>query len=271
VTDATTAPAGGALKQAQAPETLIEVRGLLSQFGERTIHENLDLDVQRGEVLGVVGGSGTGKTVLLNSIIGLKEPEGGSVKIFGYDRAAMTQEEEADVERRTGILFQNGALFSSLTVLDNVASPLVEHTQLSRPVIRELAEMKIAMVGLKPEAHYLKPAELSGGMRKRVGLARALALDPELLFLDEPTAGLDPIGAAAFDDLIRQLSDDLGLTVFMITHDLDSLYAITDKVAVLADKHVVEKATVRELERSDHPWIKDYFLGPRGRAADQAA
>lgn len=254
-----------------APERMIEVRGLLSQFGERTIHENLDLDLERGEVLGVVGGSGTGKTVLLNSIIGLKEPDGGTVKILGYDRATMTKEQEADIERRTGILFQQGALFSSLSVIDNVASPLVEHTELSKDVIRELAEMKIAMVGLKPEAHHLKPAELSGGMRKRVGLARALALDPELLFLDEPTAGLDPIGAAAFDELIKQLSDDLGLTVFMITHDLDSLYAITDKVAVVADKHIVAKATVQELERSDHPWIREYFLGPRGRAADKAA
>ena len=252
-------------------ETIIEVRGLLSQFGDRTIHENLDLDVQRGEVLGVVGGSGTGKTVLLNSIIGLKQPEGGSVKLFGVDRETMSKDEAAEIERRTGVLFQQGALFSALTVLDNVASPLVEHTNLPANTIRELAEMKIAMVGLKPESHYLKPAELSGGMRKRVGLARALALDPELIFLDEPTAGLDPIGAAAFDQLIRDLSDDLDLTVFMITHDLDSLYAICDRVAVLADKHVVEKATVQELEGSDHPWIKEYFLGPRGRAAHKAA
>ena len=256
---------------AAVPERLIEVRGLLSQFGDRVIHEGLDLDLERGEVLGVVGGSGTGKTVLLNSIIGLKEPDGGSVSILGYDRATVTSAEEADVERRTGILFQQGALFSALSVIDNVAAPLVEHTHLSADVIRELAEMKIAMVGLKPEAHHLKPAELSGGMRKRVGLARALALDPELLFLDEPTAGLDPIGAAAFDALIRQLSNDLGLTVFMITHDLDSLYAITDKVAVVADKHIVAKATVQELERSDHPWIREYFLGPRGRAANRAA
>ena len=253
------------------PENLIEVRGLLSQFGDRVIHENLDLDVNRGEVLGVVGGSGTGKTVLLNSIIRLKEPEGGTIRLFGRDTGDMTKAEAADVERRTGVLFQQGALFSSLSVLENVSSPMVEHTTLSRSVINELAEMKIAMVGLKPEAHHLKPAELSGGMRKRVGLARALALDPELLFLDEPTAGLDPIGAAAFDDLIRQLSDDLGLTVFMITHDLDSLYAICDKVAVLADKRVVEKASVQDLEKSDHPWIQEYFLGPRGRAAAKAA
>ena len=255
----------------ETPEVLIEVRGLLSQFGERTIHENLDLDVLRGEVLGVVGGSGTGKTVLLNSILGLKEPEGGTIRVFGHDVSDMTSAQAAEVERRSGVLFQAGALFSSLSVLENVASPLVEHTKLSRRVIRDIAEMKIAMVGLGPESHHLKPAELSGGMKKRVGLARALALDPDLLYLDEPTAGLDPIGAAAFDELIRGLSDDLGLTVFMITHDLDSLYAICDKVAVLADKRVVAKAPVAELETSDHPWIREYLLGPRGRAAHKAA
>jgi phospholipid/cholesterol/gamma-HCH transport system ATP-binding protein len=254
-----------------APTALIEVRDLLTRFGEHTVHEGLDLDVVRGEVLGVVGGSGTGKTVLLNSIIGLREPDGGSVRVFGHDVADLSDAAAAEIERRTGVLFQQGALFSSLSVLENVASPLVEHTRLPRRMIHEIAEMKIAMVGLKPESHDLKPAELSGGMRKRVGLARALALDPELLFLDEPTAGLDPIGAAAFDALIRSLSDDLGLTVFMITHDLDSLYAICDKVAVLADRRVVAKATVDELERSDHPWIREYFLGPRGRAAHKVS
>ncbi|GAA0391415.1 ABC transporter ATP-binding protein [Brevundimonas terrae] len=252
-------------------EPVIEVRGMLSQFGERVIHQNLDLTVNRGEIVGVVGGSGTGKTVLLNSIIGLKEPEDGSVKLFGQDRSTMTKAEAVAVEQRTGILFQRGALFSSLNVMENVSAPLLEHTRLSRNVIRELTEMKVAMVGLKPEALYLKPSELSGGMIKRVGLARALALDPELLFLDEPTAGLDPIGAAAFDQLILELSRDLGLTVFMITHDLDSLYTICDQVAVLADKHVIAKAPVAELEKSDHPWIKEYFLGPRGRAAKQSA
>lgn len=248
-------------------DVMIAVKGLRSQFGDHVIHEDLNLTVERGEVLAVVGGSGTGKTVLLNTIIGLKQPEGGSVEMFGRDMAGLSEAEAADVERRTGVLFQSGALFSSLTVLQNVAAPMIEHTRLPKAMIDEIAEMKIAMVGLKPEAHHLKPAELSGGMKKRVGLARALSLDPELLFLDEPTAGLDPIGAAAFDELIRSLSDDLGLTVFMITHDLDSLYAITDKVAVLADKHVVAAATVSELERSEHPWIREYFLGPRGRAA----
>ncbi|MCZ8087296.1 MAG: ABC transporter ATP-binding protein [Brevundimonas sp.] len=246
---------------------LIEVRGLVTRFGARTVHQDLDLDVRRGEVLGVVGGSGSGKTVLLNSIIGLRDPDGGSVRLLGKDVADLTAAEAAELEQRTGVLFQQGALFSSLTVLENVASPLVEHTRLPRRLIREIAEMKIAMVGLEPGSHYLKPAELSGGMRKRVGLARALALDPELLFLDEPTAGLDPIGAGAFDALIRSLSVDLGLTIFMITHDLDSLYAICHKVAVLADRRVVAKATVEELEHSDHPWIREYFLGPRGRAA----
>jgi phospholipid/cholesterol/gamma-HCH transport system ATP-binding protein len=253
------------------PTALIEVRGLVSRFGDHAVHEGLDLDLLRGEVLGVVGGSGTGKTVLLNSILGLKDPDGGTIRVFGHDVADLDADEAAEIERRTGVLFQQGALFSSLSVLENVASPLVEHTRLPRRTILEIAEMKIAMVGLKPEAHHLKPAELSGGMRKRVGLARALALDPELLFLDEPTAGLDPIGAAAFDALIRSLSDDLGLTVFMITHDLDSLYAICDKVAVLADRRVVAKATVDELERSDHPWIREYFLGPRGRAAHKVS
>ena len=252
-------------------EGYIELSNVKKSFGPKHVLNGVTLSVPRGHSLVVIGGSGTGKTVLLNSIIGLKEPEGGSVSILGHDRATMTGADEADVQRRTGILFQQGALFSSLSVIDNVASPLVEHTGLPVGVIRELAEMKIAMVGLKPEAHHLKPAELSGGMRKRVGLARALALDPELLFLDEPTAGLDPIGAAAFDALIRQLSQDLGLTVFMITHDLDSLYAITDKVAVVADRHIVAKATVQELEQSDHPWIREYFLGPRGRAAGRAA
>ncbi|WP_068878636.1 MULTISPECIES: ABC transporter ATP-binding protein [unclassified Phenylobacterium] len=248
----------------------IEVRGLRSQFGDHVVHDNLDLTAMRGEVLGVVGGSGTGKSVLLNTIIGLRNPDAGSVTVFGQELKRASRRRWSALERSWGVLFQGGALFSNLTVRENIAAPMFEHTKLSRREAYELAELKISMVGLRPEAGSLKPAELSGGMRKRAGLARALALDPELLFLDEPTSGLDPIGAAAFDELIRDLADSLDLTVFMITHDLDSLYEITDRVAVLADKHVVATAPVRELERSDHPWIREYFLGARGRAARDA-
>ena len=249
----------------------IEVRGLRSQFGDHVVHDNLDLTVERGEVLGVVGGSGTGKSVLLNSIIGLRQPDAGTVKVLGQDIQRTSRRRWSEIESCWGVLFQQGALFSNLTVRENVAAPMYEHTKLPRRVVHELADLKIALVGLRPGAGDLKPAELSGGMRKRAGLARALALDPQLLFLDEPTAGLDPIGAGAFDELIRDLSDSLDLTVFMITHDLDTLYSITDRVAVLADKHVVEVAPVADLERSQHPWIQEYFLGPRGRAAAVAA
>jgi phospholipid/cholesterol/gamma-HCH transport system ATP-binding protein len=261
------APLPPSIDTAEAERFPIEVRGLVSSFGDNLVHDGLDLKVERGEVLGVVGGSGTGKSVLLNTIIGLKAPDGGTVRLFGGDMRTASRRRWSSVERRWGVLFQQGALFSNLTVRENVAAPLFEHTRLPRREVEELAELKIAMVGLPARAATLKPAELSGGMRKRAGLARALAMDPELLFLDEPTAGLDPIAAEAFDALIKDLSDSLDLTVFMITHDLDSLYAITDRVAVLADRKVVAVAPVRELERSDHPWIKQYFLGPRGRAA----
>ena len=250
---------------------VIEIRNLRTGFGDHVVHHHLNLTLRRGEVLGVVGGSGAGKSVLLNTIIGLKRPQGGSIKIFGQDIAHVSERRWTAIERRWGVLFQQGALFSNLTVQENVAAPLFEHTDLPRKEIYELADLKIALVGLRPDAGSLKPAELSGGMRKRAGLARALALDPQLLFLDEPTSGLDPIGAAAFDELIADLAASLDLTVFMITHDLDSLYAITDRVAVLADKKIVAAAPVRELESSDHPWIREYFLGPRGRAAAAAA
>ena len=249
----------------------IEVRGLVNAFGDHVVHDHLDLTVRRGEVLGVVGGSGAGKSVLLNSIIGLRRPQGGTIRVLGQDLERASRKRWDAINRSWGVLFQQGALFSNLTVRENVSAPMFEHTELSTRQVHELADLKIALVGLRPEAGALKPSELSGGMRKRAGLARALALDPELLFLDEPTSGLDPIGASAFDELIRDLSDSLDLTVFMITHDLDTLYAITDRVAVIADKKVVATAPVHELEKSDHPWIREYFLGPRGRAAAAGA
>lgn len=245
----------------------IRVSGLVTRFGDRLVHDGLDLTIPRGQVVGVVGGSGAGKSVLLNTIIGLRQPQGGTVCVFGQDIRYAKRRAWTAIERRWGVLFQAGALWSNLTVKDNVAAPLFEHTSLKKREISELADLKIALAGLPPGSGALKPSELSGGMIKRASLARALALDPDLLFLDEPTSGLDPISAAAFDELIGDLSSSLRLTVFMITHDLDSLYAITDQVAVIADRKVVAMAPVRELETSDHPWIRSYFQGPRGRAA----
>jgi phospholipid/cholesterol/gamma-HCH transport system ATP-binding protein len=257
---------------AEADEPVICVRGLSNAFGEQTVHENLDLDVRRGEILGVVGGSGTGKSVLMRSIIGLQTPIAGTVDVFGEPMIGRDEQEARDVRRRWGVLFQGGALFSTLTVAENVEVPLREYfPQLGERFLDEIAAYKVAMTGLPPEAGPKFPSELSGGMRKRAGLARSLALDPELLFLDEPTAGLDPIGAAAFDDLIKGLKETLGLTVFLITHDLDTLHAICDRVAVLADKRVVAVGTIAELLALDHPWIQEYFSGPRGRAAAQSA
>ncbi len=248
-------------------EVVIRVRGLRSQFDDHLVHDGLDLEVRKGEVFGLVGGSGAGKSVLLNTLIGLKEPDGGAVQVLGVDLQSASDAAWAALERRWGVLFQSGALFSSLSVRENVGAPLCEHTKLPRPLVDQLADLKIALAGLPAFAGDLRPAELSGGMRKRAGLARAIAMDPELLFLDEPTAGLDPISAEQFDQLIRQLSDALGLTVFLITHDLDTLYAVCDRVGVIADKKVVAAAPIPELEKSDHPWIREYFLGPRGRAA----
>lgn len=247
---------------------IIKVRGLSNQFGSQVVHENLDLDVRRGEIIGVVGGSGSGKSVLMRSIIGLREPDEGSIEILGVDGRSRDSEDRLHIERNTGVLFQDGALFSSLTVGENVQVPLKEHhPKLPESLLYELALLKVKLAGLPPDALDKLPSQLSGGMRKRAGLARALALDPPLLFLDEPTAGLDPIGADAFDHLIRTLQQALGLTVFLITHDLDTLYAICDRVAVLAEKRVIAVGTLAEIERFDHPWVQEYFNGPRGRAA----
>ena len=251
-----------------AAETLIEVRDLRNSFGEQVVHEQLSLDVRRGEILGVVGGSGSGKSVLMRSIIGLQTPDSGEIEVFGEPMIDRDEEEAKHVRRRWGVLFQGGALFSTLTVAENIQVPIKEFFPgIEQDLLDEIAAYKISMSGLPVDAGAKYPAELSGGMRKRAGIARALALDPELLFLDEPTAGLDPIGAAAFDQLICELRDALGLTVFLITHDLDTLYAICDRVAVIADRKVVAIGTIPELLALDHDWIQSYFNGPRGRAA----
>jgi phospholipid/cholesterol/gamma-HCH transport system ATP-binding protein len=246
----------------------IVIDGLQNAFGENVIHEDLALKVRRGEILGVVGGSGTGKSVLMRSIIGLQRPTSGKIEVFGRDITSAGPDEIIGVRNHWGVLFQGGALFSTLTVAENVEVPLKQfYPELTAELMHEIARYKVVLTGLPGEAASKYPSELSGGMKKRAGLARALALDPELLFLDEPTAGLDPIGAANFDKLIRDLADTLGLTVFLITHDLDSLYAICDRVAVLADRQVIAVGTIPELLESDHPWIQEYFNGPRSRAA----
>jgi len=249
-------------------DTIIKVRGLRNQFGPAIIHDELDLDVRRGEILGVVGGSGTGKSVLMRSIIGLQEPTAGEICVLGDSDLDESGLSDQEVRKRWGVLFQGGALFSTLTVAENVQVPLREfYPEFSQQLLDEIALTKILMSGLPSDSACKYPSELSGGMKKRAGLARALAIDPELLFLDEPTAGLDPIGAAKFDALTKELKETLGLTVFLITHDLDTLHAICDRVAVLADRQVIAVGKIEELLESRHPWIEEYFTGPRGRVA----
>ncbi|MEE4299135.1 MAG: ABC transporter ATP-binding protein [Pseudomonadales bacterium] len=246
---------------------VIEVEGLRTAFGAQVVHDGVDLRVRRGEVLGVIGGSGAGKSVLLRCILGLKRPDAGRVRLFGEDLAALDRDARRRHEQRVGLLFQDGALFSSLTVLENVQVPLLEYHDLAPELLDDLARLKIALTGLPADAALKYPSQLSGGMRKRAGLARALALDPEILFLDEPTSGLDPIGAARFDELVGTLHRALGLTVFLVTHDLDSLYAICDRVAVLADGRVQVVDRLEVVEAHPHPWIRDCFRGPRARGA----
>ncbi|MEM7768366.1 MAG: ABC transporter ATP-binding protein [Pseudomonadota bacterium] len=245
----------------------MRVRGLKTAYGSHVVHENLDLDVRRGEVLGVIGGSGTGKSVLLRAITGLKTPSAGTVDVFGETLTRLDAAERRALESRWGIMFQDGALFSNLTVRENVMVPLAEHTAMSPALRREVADMKILLAGLGRDAANKYPSDLSGGMRKRAALARTLALDPELVFLDEPTAGLDPITAGNFDALLRQLQKSLGLTVFLVTHDLDTLAATCDRIAVLAEKRVLAVGTIDELRALEHPWVQAYFNGPRGRSA----
>ena len=256
------APDQGATKK----DAVIKIRGLVNAFGGKTIHDHLDLDVYRGEVLGVVGGSGAGKSVLLRTIIGLNKPKEGSIEVFGKPTAFAESSGMRTLEARWGVLFQDGALFSSMSVAENIQVPLREYTAMPQALMDEIAAIKLTMVGLAADAALKFPSELSGGMKKRAGLARALALDPELLFLDEPTSGLDPISANLFDELIMNLQNSLGLTVFLVTHDLDSLRTVCDRVAVLVDKKI-KIGTIAELRKDPDPWIQDYFAGPRGRAA----
>ena len=247
-----------------AGDVVISVRDLVVGFGDKLVMNGLDLDVYRGEVLGFVGGSGQGKSVLTRTILGLVRKRAGSISVFGKNTDALEPAERRVLEQRWGVLFQNGALFSSLTVKQNIQMPMRETRDLSPRLMDELAMLKIDLVGLKPDAADKFPSELSGGMVKRAALARALALDPELVFLDEPTSGLDPIGAAEFDELIGTLQETLGLTVFMVTHDLDSLYSICDRVAALAEGRVIAAGPLETLLRSEHPWLKAYFHGVRG-------
>lgn len=247
-------------------EPVIRIRGLVNRFGRQVVHDGLDLDMRPGEILGVVGGSGSGKSVLLRTILGLRRANAGSIHIHGQDITRLSRAEMLQIQKRWGVLFQSGALFSSLSVLDNIQLPMKEYTRLSAATRDGLANLKLQMVGLPRDAGPKYPAELSGGMIKRAALARALALDPPLLFLDEPTSGLDPISATEFDELIAYLRDNLQFSVFMITHDLDSLFNICDRIAVLVDKKMIV-GTRDEILANPHPWIQRYFHGARARAA----
>lgn len=250
--------------------SVINVIGLVNRFGSHIVHDHLDLTLERGEILGVVGGSGTGKSVLLRSIVGLRRPNEGTIKVLGTALHELGETERSRIERRFGVLFQQGALFSSLNLQENIALALIEHAKLPREDAEHLARVKLSLVGLPPEAALQFPESLSGGMIKRAALARALALDPDILFLDEPTAGLDPIGAASFDQLLVTLRNALGFSVFLVTHDLDTLYAVCDRVAVLSQKRVLVVDTIDKVAQTDDEWVQDYFHGPRGRAAQHA-
>jgi phospholipid/cholesterol/gamma-HCH transport system ATP-binding protein len=249
---------------------IVRVRKLVVGFGGKLVIENLDLEVYRGEVLGCVGGSGTGKSVLTRAILRLLRKQSGLIEMFGSDLDSLSPREHSAIDRRIGVMFQQGALFSGLTVKQNVEVPMREHLRLSPRLSDELAMLKIELAGLDPDAANKYPSELSGGMTKRAALARALALDPELLFLDEPTSGLDPIGAADFDELIATLQRTLGLTVFMVTHDLDSLYSICDRVVALADRKVIAAGPISAMLASEHPWLRAYFHGKRARRIESA-
>jgi phospholipid/cholesterol/gamma-HCH transport system ATP-binding protein len=246
-------------------DPVISARGVVNRFGTQVVHDGLDLDIHAGEVFGIVGGSGSGKSVLMRTLLGLRKPAGGSVRIEGQEVTMQSERELLTLKRRYGVMFQRGALFSSLSVAQNVELPIIEHFRIGPELLRELALLRIRMVGLPEEAAMKFPAQLSGGMTKRAALARALALDPAFLFLDEPTSGLDPISAADFDKLVLELQKRLALTVVMITHDLDTIFRVCNRVGVMVDGKMIS-GTLDEIVRHDHPWIRDYFHGERSRA-----
>jgi phospholipid/cholesterol/gamma-HCH transport system ATP-binding protein len=252
-------------------EVILSAQGITVAFDDKTVLENLDLDIRRGEILGFVGASGAGKSVLLRTVLGLNKKQAGSIHLFGVDVDNATEAERMRIDMRMGVLFQHGALFSALTVLENIQVPMREYLDLPKSLMDELAYLKLELVGLPNDAALKAPSELSGGMIKRAALARALSLDPDLVFLDEPTSGLDPIGAAEFDELVAKLRDTMGLTVYMVTHDLDSLFSVCDRVAVLGNKKVLVEGTIEDMLASEEPWVKSYFRGKRARQLDLAA
>lgn len=255
----------------EAGEVVLSVRDVTVGFGDNIVLDHLDLDIYRGEILGFVGPSGSGKSVLLRTILGLTRKREGTIELFGVDVDRASEDERLKIDMRLGVLFQHGALFSALTVLENVQVPMREYLDLPKRLMNELAQLKIELAGLPRDASAKFPSELSGGMIKRAALARALALDPDIVFLDEPTSGLDPIGAAEFDELVAKLRDTMGLTVYMVTHDLDSLFSVCDRVAVLGKKKVLVEGTIEEMLKSEEPWVKSYFRGKRARQLDLAA
>jgi phospholipid/cholesterol/gamma-HCH transport system ATP-binding protein len=252
-------------------EVVLSVRDVTVAFGPKVVLEKLSLDVYRGEILGFVGGSGTGKSVLLRTVLGLTRKQSGTIRLFGVDLDTISEAARVELDMRVGVLFQHGALFSALTVLENIQVPMREYLDLPKKLMDELARLKIDLVGLPQDAAEKFPSELSGGMIKRAALARALALDPEIVFLDEPTSGLDPIGAADFDDLVAKLRDTMGLTVYMVTHDLDSLFSVCDRIAVLGEKRVMVEGPVEKMLTFDEPWVQSYFRGKRARLIDHSA
>lgn len=256
---------------AQSAESVIEISNVCTRFGNAVVHDQLNLEVRRGEIFGLAGSSGCGKSTLLREIILLHRPQSGSIRVYGKEIVGLDEEAAFAFRKSWGVMFERGALFSSLTVAENVALPMREHTAMSAALIDELVAVKLSLAGLPVSAAEKFPGELSGGMRKRAALARAIALDPDLLFLDEPTAGLDPLSAAGFDELVLHLKQSLGLTIMMITHDLDLLWRVADRVAILGEGKVLGVGTMLELSESTHPLIREYFYGPRGRAAWEQA